>query len=334
MAILQVGLPKSGNFWSYRLLENIINHAGIEQKSFIKKQLIYETAKQWELSYAGQAGIDVLDIDTSGCFYRISSVFREPIENLDNYVYQNSLVWTHSAFCRQSFTVLPKFDKIIYVVRDPRDVALSMAKFAFTPYFLKYYPHHEISPDRFLASRYDGILRNWVKHVGGYLKYAHNFKIHFVFYERLLSAFDDELADLLEYLDINLSAKSLADIKNEVHFSNMKKKDPHHVRKGEVGKWINILTDSQKKQANLIAGQMLELLNYPVSDSKTSLLPSVPAESQKHQIENAIEQSQRTRLEMIKQLYQLLRSRRPLYQKIERLRLFISRNVKELGFKS
>ncbi|NJM16702.1 MAG: sulfotransferase domain-containing protein, partial [Bacteroidales bacterium] len=39
------------------------------------------------------------------------------------------------------YSVFPKFDKIVYIVRDPRDVALSMARFQFTPYMQTYYPH-------------------------------------------------------------------------------------------------------------------------------------------------------------------------------------------------
>jgi aryl sulfotransferase len=140
LCLLQSGLPKSGNFWLYKILQQCLQEAGLPRKAFIQNQPVYEIAKDWSLSYEEQTDIDVLDITGHGCFYRISSIFRHPVKDLDRYLSQTTHVWTHSPFCDAFHQVLPRFDKVVYIIRDPRDTALSHARFMLTPYMKTYYP--------------------------------------------------------------------------------------------------------------------------------------------------------------------------------------------------
>lgn len=296
MALLQVGVAKSGNFWLYKILQSVAIHGGIEQRSFIKNHPIHERAKAWELSYAGQADIDVLDIERENCFCRIGSVFREPIGDMGSYIRQCSHVWTHSEFCNRSALVLPRFDKVIYIVRDPRDVSVSEAKFAFTPYMKKYYPHDEKNAKEYLAHRLEGIMRHWVRHVGGYLHHKDKLNIHFVFYERLLHSFDSELSNLLDFLGLELGSDAINDIKAEVDFSTMKRENPRHVRKGLSGEWARVLTDRQKRQSLRIAGSMLELLNYSVNEGTPLSFPRIPMRMRHGQLEGAMSHEREIRL--------------------------------------
>ncbi len=313
MVILQAGLPKSGNLWLYKILQNVIRYGGLEQRSFIQNQPIYERAKTWNLSFAGQAGVDVLDVLPHGCFYRIERIVYEPVENIDDYIGKCSHVWTHSSFCERSFTVLPRFDKVVYIIRDPRDVAISHSKFAFTAYMLRYYPSGYADPDEHLAHRLEGKMRNWVWHVGGYLKHRDELNIHVVFYERLLHVFDAEFADLLAYLDMDLDDRIVAKIKDAVSFESMKSQDPHHVRKGEAGEWRQLLTAAQQKQAARSAGPMLELLNYPVDEQmgysdQMNTLPCLPAQLNHAQLDRAIARGRRPLLmRCVKRAHALIR---------------------------
>ena len=79
-------------------------------------------------------------------------------------------------------------------------------------------------------------------------------QIHVVFYERLLRAFDVELAALLTYLGTDLDDGALAELNQEVSFQSMKARGPHHVRKGMAGTWGQVLTSAQKERAVRIAG--------------------------------------------------------------------------------
>lgn len=338
MVILQAGAAKSGNFWLYKILRSIALNSGLEQKSFIQNHPIHKLAKTWDLSYSEQADIDVLDIEPHKCYYRISSVFRYPIEAIDDYIRQCSLVWTHSPFCERSLGVLGKFDKVIYIIRDPRDHAVSTSRFAFTPYMIKYYPHGESDPDAFLAHRFEGMVRLWAYHVAGYLKHKDELGIHVVFYERLLHSFDTELSHLLEYLGIELDEEARGHIKSEVDFATMKMENPDHVREGGSGGWAQLLTNAQKRQALQIARRMLELLHYPIDEDQIyNTLPCLPRQLTSSQVEEATApvpvQGKGTFMARARLAYEFARSPRPFTEKVKRVCEFITKqtNSKKIG---
>jgi aryl sulfotransferase len=276
MKILQIGKAKSGNYWLYNILRRVCESADVQLTSFIKNQPIYEEAKNWCLSFKDKAEIDVLDITKKGCYYRISSGFIQPILDIDDYIDKASLVWSHSTLCNFSNVVLPKFDKIVYIIRDPRDVAISASKFAFTPYMKKYYPSSEKSPESYLNNILYLEVMDWILHVGRYIKHKDDLNIHVIFYERLLNQFSEELRALLEYLEFNLDQKSIDAIQKSVSFKNMSKENSNHVRRGDSQQWVEILTDNQKRRVNQIAKPMLELLNYPTEEEVEYFLPSLP----------------------------------------------------------
>ncbi len=309
MVILQAGMAKSGNFWLYKIIQNTMKYAGLEKCSFIQKQPIHSIAKTWELSYKEQKDIDVLDINSDSYFYRISSIFRMPILDIDEYIRHCSHVWTHSAICDRSHTVLPKFDKVVCIIRDPRDVALSRAKFVFTPYMKKYFPRKEKTVDEFIDNNFNNIIRKWVRHVGGYLEQMDSLNIHIVFYEKFLHLFDDEMTRLLDYLEINLDDSAVQQIKKDVNFSTMKSENPMHVRKGRSGGWMLGLNKSQKTQADNILSPMLELLGYPSTENQIgNSLPNIPDHLKSINIKNAITYANRVPFtEKLKFVYKIIR---------------------------
>lgn len=280
MTVLQAGMAKSGNYWAHNILRRLLHHAGVPERRHIWTQPIYEVAKTWELSTADQVDEDVLDIERSGCYYRISSVFRMPVDDLDQYLNASSLVWTHSPICARSAAVLPKFTKLVYIVRDPRDVAISMAHFAFTPYMQRYYPSADSSPQAWLERRLTKMTRNWVNHVGGYLRRRSQFNIHVVFYERLLECFTEEVNALSRYLELDLDEATIEQIREEVAFESMVQKAPGHVRVGKRCRWVDELSSAQKRKARFIAGPMLRALGYSQHEAKCDAeLPALPTNS-------------------------------------------------------
>lgn len=229
MKILQIGLPKSGNFWLYKIIQNIIHEAQIENKSFIKNQPIYDLAKTWDLQVKDQINIDMLKINEAKVFYHISKRFKQEINNLDDYVNSCTHVWSHSWFYNLTIKVCSKFDYTIYIIRDQRDVAISLSKFVFNSHMKKYYSHHTkniINSQQYLDSKLELIISDWVKHILGYLYNYQKLGIYIIFYERLLVNFDEEIKKLLNYLNLELSENSLAKIKQNVSLTNMKKKQP------------------------------------------------------------------------------------------------------------
>jgi len=277
MKILQAGMAKSGNLWLYNTLKSLLTVGNIPTGSFIKEQAIYKEAKNLDLSFPGQAAIDVLDLSGGELFYRISSFHREKIEDVDKYLERCTLIWTHSEFDPSSIELYGRIGRTVYIVRDPRDMLISHANFAFTTYFRKYYPHDYVDVYEFLEKTLEGKIEQWKRHVGGYLQKMTDLDFHIVFYERMLVDYDREVERLGKYLGITVGRERIAVVKEETDFTRMKKINPSHVRKGARGEWRTTLTNSQKRKVDALAGNLLKLLGYPSSLSiDDDSLPRIP----------------------------------------------------------
>lgn len=277
MKILQVGAPKSGNFWTWKILQETLDKAGLPNETFVRSHAIHAVAKTWDLSHDEQANIDMFDITPQGCFWRISSVVRRLVEDVGNYVAKTNHVWTHSRWCERTDEVLSHFDRVVYVVRDPRDRLLSAARFAFTPYMKTYWPQDQPDSDSFIQNRFVEHLEEWRWHVYDYLRRRAEYDIHFVFYERLLHDFGNEFGGLIDYLGVDLDARARDDIEQCVAFRTMRGEHPGHVKKGEAGCWYFKFDRRQQDRAIELCGGMLELLGYPRDRPPTEdNLPSLP----------------------------------------------------------
>ncbi|MGK7395454.1 MAG: sulfotransferase domain-containing protein [Candidatus Cyclobacteriaceae bacterium M3_2C_046] len=276
MKLIQGGFPKSGNYWLYKIIDLILHLKDIKRKRFIHSHPIYPLARQWELSYPEQVDIDMIDIFYQGVFFRISSAFRRKIEDFSAYLEKTSQVWTHSDFCEKSKVVFPLFDKRIYIIRDPRDVALSTAKFAFTPYMKKYYPTFYSNESEYLEHELQKIVSDWSRHVMEYIENANYYDIHIIFYERLKEDFSQTLDELLNYLQIDLSRENKEFIAKETNFNNLKDQSPWHLNKGNYYRWKEKLDTRQQTLALETAEPVLDWLNYPLTYFKDDRIPRLP----------------------------------------------------------
>lgn len=290
MKLLQAGAAKSGNFWLYKIIDSIYNVKGIPKNSYVKKHPIYEMAKDWELSYPEQSSIDMLDIENRKCFWRISSIFRKPIEDIDEYLSGTSHVWTHSLICNRSHEIYKKFDKVVYIIRDPRDRALSEAKFAFSDYMQHYFPCEENSPEEYLNNNFIKSMNRWRWHVYDHLRFAGELNIHIIFYERLLKDFDAEFSSLLEYLETPLDDHEKQWVKEQVQFNTMKKRNNKHLNKKHYGSWEKVLDNQNKKVAEDINEQLLHMMKYPNGRFIPGVLPESPRELSKEFMEKHLKE--------------------------------------------
>jgi len=317
--ILQSGAAKSGNFWLYRIIKEARDIAGVETTSWITRQPIYETAQSWTFANQEQVSIDTVDIEEDEVYARIARKFREPIEDMDAYLAESNHVWTHSLWKEQQADFYKRFDRIVYIVRDPRDIALSKANFAFGDYKKSQKTHQETSPESYLENRMAGAIVSWVRHVGHHLQNREAFNIHFVFYEKMLNDLDGELGRLLAYLDLDLDQAQFEELKGRIVFASMKKRDPGHVSTGKSYRWMNTFSDKQKEQAIRVAGPMLEALGYPMCESETPELPHLPAADLPLDfIDKAISHSRGSLIDKLNLAAKLLQSRRPWSEKIRK----------------
>ena len=327
-SILHSAVHKSGNLWLSRILRAIERHAGLDHRSFVRTHPIHATARGWKLSYSGQADMDFMRILPDGCYWRISDVHQERIADVEDYVRRCSIVWCIEPVIPRSLEVLPLFDRIVYLIRDPRDVAVSLSRFVFTPHVLTNWPaHYEPSPESFLKHALDMELRDWVNHVGGWLRIRPRIPFHVVFYERFLHDFEAELRGLVEYLGVDLPRSAVSAIGEEVSFRSMHGADPDHVRKGRSGQWVSALSGKQQAHALAVAGPMLELLGYPtapeeIEDGRPRQLPRVPATLDPARLDRAIAHARRGPLGEARRVLEFALGDRSLRVKANRVKLW------------
>jgi aryl sulfotransferase len=318
MLILQSGLQKSGNYWLYQVIQHSLAQAGQPLKSFARQHPIYQQAKDWPY-FADQAGVDYLEITAKGHYFR-KGAYVEPIPDLAAFLAQCTHVWTHSFWGAGVDATFGQFDKIVYIIRDPRDVVTSASRFVFTPFMQQEHPTQERNPEEFLQHRLYELLLGWVQHVGSYLLHYPQYPIHFVFYERLLANFDASYSALLDFLQLDLSPEARSAVRQAAQFEEMKKKSPHHVRKGQARQWLETLTPAQSAAATQIAGPLLRILNYPVDAqaAQQDSLPGLPDRLEPEAVREALRLSRGGRREQLRYAVAYWRSRRPLGEKLSR----------------
>lgn len=323
--ILQNGVPRSGNLWIYNIIKEITNFGGYEYQSFIKQHPIYHVSRKWPY-FEQQAEIDFIEITKGGYYVRKGSFYKK-INKIDEYLEMVCHLWTHSSWCKNSDEIYTKMDKIVYIIRDPRDIAVSASHYAFTPFMKENQPPKELNVDNYLNNRLFEILLSWVEHVGFHLLNRQKYPIYFVFYENLMERFEQEIRNLGHFLDVDLDREIIEKIKEDVQFSKMKINNPYHLHKGKSQEWKQVISDFQKRQSLKIIGAMLYLLNYPVDESVSNKLFKIDDYIDGTKIINAIRKSRGSLLDKCIYSYYWFKSSRSLFEKIEKGIEFINRGV-------
>lgn len=273
MAILQAGFMKSGNFWLWTIIEECLKQAGVDRRSYIKTQPIYQLAKDWNLAFEGQAGMDFVSIKPERVQYQIVPVFYWPVEDLDDYIEKTTHVWTHSAMRTDCLTKFQAFPKVVYIIRDPRDVAISYHRFANNK-FHKW----------FFATKAPSVVahQEWGIHVLTFLIAQSSLKPHIIFYERLLTEWDRELDRLLTYLELDLGSEKREAVRAATSFEAMQPKNNLHLAKGLAYGWVRELDAKQRTSFTDVHDTVLKLLDYPMSEAEAEAgkMPRVPTEAE------------------------------------------------------
>ncbi|MGD2078640.1 MAG: sulfotransferase domain-containing protein [Chloroflexota bacterium] len=290
--VLQIGVPRSGNLWVHRIIARALEFAEPHNERFVRQfRRFIEANPIRDLAQLYEH--DVIVYSDDECFFKPDRFSRIRIDDFDAFLAKSDHVWTHSAFTDLSYELLPKFDKVVYIIRDPRDVIVSLSRFLYTPGARDQLRPSADSPQEYLNNVLANRLLGWVSHVGGYLGLAEEFNIHVVFYERLNADLGTEMDSLLDFLELRLDHAQVEAIKHEVSFASMKHEKPHHLRQGRAGTWDDLLTVEQRRQGERIAGPMLSLLGYPVTaDELGQRLPSMTPGLTEAQFRHAVDEAQ------------------------------------------
>jgi aryl sulfotransferase len=262
VSLLQIGFPRSGNFWLYRILDGALERAGIERRRAIRHHPIREQALGWDLGGPERADMDVIDIEPDGFHLRVADRYREPIADLDAWAARSSHACSHSPWCERTPEALERFGRVVYVARDPRDAIVSLSRYAFSPFMRRQLAWYERTPRVVLARRLARLARAWTRHVEGYLPAVEAGRIRLVRFEDLVDHFDRTLASLLDDLGIALGAPEIDALTRSVGFEAMRAEAPEHLHQGRAGAWRDTLTAGQERRIRALAGIPMATLGY------------------------------------------------------------------------
>jgi len=172
-----------------------------------------------------------------------------------------------------------KNTKIVYVLRNPKDVMVSMFNFC------KKLPPFSVEPMKSLVSNgfqsfYEAYMnyeipidgyrdQNYLDHIVDWMKHVKQNNIYIVYYENLQQDFKGEVRKLADYLQVEVSDDKLDEIANECTIASMRKNyqkrfgfhaqlAPMFVFKGGVGGWKDHLTVRQSEEWDKMVKEKLE----------------------------------------------------------------------------
>ena len=260
--IIVVGYPKSGSTWIVRLTAELVGGP---------------VAGFWGHPDAQEMAMEGAERISPYRCYKAHQPFPELGVNVDE----------------------PDAPKVIYVVRDPRDVAVSGAHyFAFKQQIRQHawlrvvawllrqlgWSRRDIarrlfSLDQRLAFMVSSVLQGascnegwrrlpWVEHVAGYRRPG----VLLVRYEDMLTAPDRECSRILAHVGLEAQATSIRTALSRHNFKSTKErfiqagKTEHaeFLRSGRAGEWRNCLSSAQQAWFQQHVGECLRQLNYAV----------------------------------------------------------------------
>lgn len=189
---------------------------------------------------------------------------------------RNRLIGTHEVWRTE-------YKKVIYLVRDAKDVAL--AEYAFHKWKELERKDFDDYLMKFLLGKSHGFgFPSWVEHVNSWLGATNVLggNILIVKYEDLRQNTEVMIAKMLSFLDVTVNKDTIRNAIENNSIEKMRAKedkvkdtffrdrrktysdDLRFIRKGQVGGWRESLNEIQVQRINKYAGQTLSLLGYPL----------------------------------------------------------------------
>ncbi|KAM6161580.1 sulfotransferase 6B1-like [Erethizon dorsatum] len=223
--VFLVSYPKSGTHWIAEILENIPN-ARITLTSPIE---LGDISKLEELKMCSERRV----------------------------------IPTHLSYDLLPANIKQKQCKIIYIIRNPKDTAVSLFHYYRDNPNLPHIETWAAFLELFLKG--EVVYGSWFDHILSWEEHRNDKNILIIFYEEMKKDFSKSLKKITTFLGINVKDSEINKIAQKTSFSEMKNNsvkenyDLNHTicaltsdrnlvfRKGVVGDWINYFTSKQKR---------------------------------------------------------------------------------------
>lgn len=204
------------------------------------------------------------------CHLIIPDIHYNPEQCL--YVHNPRIMKSHFPFSAHFMT--HKYPKVIYIVRDGRDVAVSYYYYLLRTGKIQ----NNFSFDEYISMFNDGKIdnfSNWSIHINSWMDYmTDNFLI--VRYEDLKKDTNDSLLKVLFFLGFDIDQKRIKKAVEASQFENMKRLDRNRtsfikdipdksipfVREGKSGGWVNFFNDKLHDDFLYVHSTALKRLGY------------------------------------------------------------------------
>ncbi|KAM5262771.1 sulfotransferase 6B1-like [Ctenodactylus gundi] len=170
---------------------------------------------------------------------------------------------THLSYDLLPVNIKQKQCKIIYIVRNPKDTAVSLFHYYRDNPNLPHVETWAVFLEQFLKG--DVVYGSWFDHMLSWEDHRNDKNILILFYEEMKKDFYESLKKITTFLGVNMNDSEMSMIALQTSFSEMKHNavkenwDPNHTicaltsdrnlvfRKGVVGDWTNYFTPKQKR---------------------------------------------------------------------------------------
>ena len=268
--------PKSGNTWMKLFLKSYFNSSNSD----------------FSINPKPDDNFKVENFPITSEFKNLNIQYKDFAEIAKNWISMQSLInlnnksnylKTHNAMCSINgcqFTNNENTIGAIYIVRDPRDVAISYSKFLGKDIdeTIKYILSDScFEQDLFENELYKkSIMGNWSYHYNSWKNYKSN-EIIIVKYEDMLKKTNETFFKVLNYLNkqknIEVNEKKMMNAINLTSFNNLQKLEKNEgfkenpsskpfFRKGKIGEWKKILNSKQIQKIEKKFTREMEELKY------------------------------------------------------------------------
>ncbi len=270
--ILLVSYPKSGNTWLRAIISNLLVKKNnfslndLKQIQLLSSKKHFQNFKNIPYDHEGDINFDW----TSDNIIKCQSILNK--KNTVHRFYKSHSV-RHKKFTNETVNL-----GFIYIVRDPRDIVVSLSKFAGGTIDRAI---HELLYSPYSVARANGVkelLSTWDLHFQSWREYEAVSRL-FLKYEDLLNQTNESVLKIIEFIN-NISNNSILsnniDIKKVIentNFSHLQKlekingfneasKYSNFFRSGKKNQWKDVLSKEQRNLIEQRLGQTMHYLNY------------------------------------------------------------------------